>query len=536
VGSLVDQALELRSIVVPYPGLRACDGAGIELRTGEIHSLVGENGAGKSTLMHVAAGLLRPRSGSILVNGRNVVFGSPTEAQANGIAMVFQSFLLVDRLTVLDNVLLGWSLAGRILRREEMASELYATCSRIGLDLDLNAPVSRLSAGDKQKAALLRALSREARILILDEPTAVLTPAESERLLDTMRALARSGISIIFVSHKLPEIMAVTDRITVMNRGRTVASGVPVADVSPRQVAELMIGRPLAGTTHPDGGAGSGADSGRLRRAHEPETGTAVGEAAADVCARKGGMVLRLRSVSVVDTGVRRLDRVDLELRSGQVIGIAGVSGNGQRELAEVCAGVLTPGSGGVELFDMDVTGSGAASRLALGLRYLCEDRYREGADPELTIEETCALKDYGQLTRGRLKLLDPCGFSRLARLTLESFGVVAPGIRGRTGALSGGNLQKLLVGRELFGNPKVIVAHQPTQGLDISATECIRGELKARAAAGCALLLVSSDLDEILELADEIRVMYRGRLLPAVERARFDRGAIGAMMAGVLQ
>jgi simple sugar transport system ATP-binding protein len=555
-------ALELSGIVVRFGRVVACDHAGLSLAHGEIHSLVGENGAGKSTLMHVAAGLLRPESGILRLNGRERAFASAAEAQQSGVAMVFQNFLLVEPQTVLDNILLGWSKARGVLNRNTLAREVRSIAGRVGLAVDLDAEVRTLSAGDKQKVALLRALSRDVKVLVLDEPTAVLTPSEAETLMDTMRRLAASGVSILFVSHKLPEILAVSDRITVMHKGRTVAESVGGRGASAKQVAAMMVGladaagqsQTSSGPAAPVRSEGSAAAAGRHVRSAADAGATASlreTDGATAHSGRTGGAADAGRNTLVLDhvtlehggtaPGVRAaqgrvmlLDDVSLTVSGGQITGIAGVSGNGQRELAAVCAGMLAATRGSVRVCGRDLTGLGPRAFGDAGLRYLCEDRYHEGSSRCLTLTETAALKDYPSLVSGRLGFLDRGKLAAHAEKLMRDYDVVAPSPTALTAALSGGNLQKLLLGRELASGPRVLVVHQPTQGLDLAATRFLRDELKRMAAAGAAVLLLSSDLDEVLELSDVVEVMYRGRLLHGGSGKGIDRAAIGALMAGV--
>ncbi|HSA19904.1 MAG TPA: ATP-binding cassette domain-containing protein, partial [Myxococcota bacterium] len=448
-------ALELRGIRVRFPGTLACDGAGLRLRAGEVHALVGENGAGKSTLAHVAAGLLRPEAGELRLAGSPRRFASPREAQRAGVAMVFQSYLLVERLSVLDNLLLGWDRARAfVLPRRRLRQELERLAARLGLELPLDARVETLSAGEKQRVALARALSREARVLLLDEPTAVLTPDEAGRLFAVMRRLAAEGVAVLFVSHKLPEILEVADRISVLHRGRTLAEGVERGQVNAQQLAGMMVGMTEAGPA-PGDRTDPTDPTDRSDRSAQPR--------------------LALDQVSVVVDGIVRLSEVSLALRPGRVCGVAGVAGNGQGELAAACAGLLAPHSGRVLLEGQDVTGRPAREFLARGVGFLAEDRHGEATDGRLTVAESAGLRAYRRLARGPLGWLHPRALEAHAARVLAELQVVAPGLAAPSAALSGGNLQKLLLGRELLEAPRVLLVHQPTQGLDLGAAAAVR-------------------------------------------------------------
>ncbi|MBM4354915.1 MAG: ABC transporter ATP-binding protein [Deltaproteobacteria bacterium] len=525
--------LSLDAICVEFPGVLACDRVNLALRAGEIHALVGENGAGKSTLMHCAAGVVRPTSGTIRVGGAAVRFASPQDAQAAGIAMVFQNFLLVERLSVLDNVILGSRGLPPVLARKRLASAIEPVCTRLGIELDWTRPVESLSAGEKQKVALVRALYREAKILILDEPTAVLTSDESDKLLETMRRLAADGVAILFVSHKLPEIRSVADSITVMHRGRAVAESMPARDISAEEVARLMVGL-RAETAARDkreaslpawSGLGAGPAAGDKREASLPAW-SGLGAGAAPL--------LRLDSVTLRVDGHDRLSQVSLSLRPGEILGIAGVSGNGQKELVSVCAGVMRPTSGTVSVRSRDLTRRSPRDFFEAGLCYVSEDRYGEASAPQLNLADCACLKGYRTL-RGPLPgTIDLAAMSGFAERILDTFHVRHSGAWAPTTSLSGGNLQKLILGRELSHDPAVLVVHQPTQGLDLASTEFVCEEIRRQAATGTAVLLVSSDLDEVLRLSHRLLVIYRGRFVGGFEREQIDRARVGALMAGL--
>jgi len=503
--------LQLQNITVRFPGVLACDRACLKLRPGEIHSVVGENGAGKSTLMHIAAGVLPPTSGAIRFSGEEIAFLSPQDAQRLGVCMVFQSFLLVDRLTVLDNIVLGLDGLPAVLERRKIARALDEVCSRLGIELDFSADVSSLSAGEKQKTALVRALHRRARVLILDEPTAVLTPGESDRLMETMKRLSAEGMSLLFVSHKLPEIMSVSDRITVMHRGRTVAQGVAArGETSADDIAAMMVGE-----TSPAAAMHAGYQVSDPQFANRPPT-------------------LRIERVELTEGGAPRLRGVSLELRPGEIVGIAGVSGNGQKALASVCAGVVKPTAGRVLVGQEELTGLGPRRFFDSGVSYVSEDRYHEATAGPLSITESCCLKSYRGMTAGALRFLDKRAMEARCRDIVERFSVKASGTDARTASLSGGNLQKLILGRELYGELRVLIIHQPTQGLDLASARFVREQIRAQAEAGVAILLISSDLDEVMRMCSRLLVMYKGEFAGRVERADYDRRELGRLMAGL--
>ena len=493
--------VELRGIVKRFPGVVANDNADLTLERGEVHALLGENGAGKTTLMSVLSGIYRPDAGAILIDGREMSFKSPRNALEAGIGMVHQHFHLVQPFTVAENVLLGarggFGLSGGA--GEGRVAELAET---YGMDVDPRARIWQLSAGEQQRVEILKALLRDARILILDEPTAVLTPQEAQGLFKTLRTMAAEARTVVFISHKLDEVMAVADRISVLKAGRRVAS-VATAQTDKPALARLMVGHEIAPRSQrTDGGAG-------------------------DVC-------LSVRSVDAVgDRGVKALKAVDFEVRRGELLGIAGVSGNGQRELTEVIAGIRPAAAGRVELGGVDVTRKSPAERIQLGLAYVPEDRLGMGLVGSMDCVGNIMLKRVGddELTRG--PFVDAGAADRLTTRLVDDFDVKTPSIHAPVRLMSGGNIQKLLLARELSSNPVLLVASQPTAGLDVAAAQAVQAILLEQRAKGVAILLVSEDLDELLTLADRILVMYEGRVMGIVEGKGAERERIGLMMAG---
>ena len=480
-----------------FPGVLANDRVDFDLARGEVHTLLGENGAGKSTLASVLCGLYRPDEGAVLRNGTQVRLASPRDGLRHGIAMVHQHFKLVDRFTVAENVVLGDSAVGFVLRTDRVESRVAEVAERFGLPIDPRAVVGELSAGQRQRVEIVKALYRGAEILLLDEPTALLAPPEVVKLFETVRAMAAAGKSVVFVSHKLAEVVDISDRITVMRDGRvtgTVARG--EADV--RRLAELMVGREIDLVP---------------RRASSPA----------------GEVLLSLRDVSLVRDGAALLDSVTLDVAAGEIVGVAGVSGNGQREMAEVVAGLVQPTSGTVSVCGDPVSGARAARRC--GLSYVPEDRLGTGLAPSLSIVDNMVL------TRERSFVVDRASAHADACRYIDELEIKTPGPHTATRKLSGGNAQKVLLAREAFAagdDARVLVVCSPTRGLDVGAVEAVHRLLDGARAAGKAVLLISEDLDEVLTLADRVAVLYRGRIVLEQRGADADVEAVGMAMAGM--
>src|SRR4051812_5129854 len=494
-------AVAMHGIVKRFPGVVANDRVDFEAAVGEVHALLGENGAGKSTLSHILTGLYHPDEGSILLSGRPVVFQSPRAAIEAGIGMVHQHFRLVTPFTVAENVILGESGAGgfRIDPRgvERRVAELGG---RYGIAVDPRAKLWQLSLGEQQRVEILKALYREARILILDEPTAVLTPQECDSLFVTLRRMADEGRTVIFISHKLHEVTAVSDRVTVLRGGKAIAT-VPTEGTTTRSLASLMVGREVETVRRRAGGGGS----------DEP--------------------VLEVDGLCADgDRGVPALNDASLTLRRGEVVAVAGVAGNGQRELAETITGMRAPTAGTIRVAGRTLRGGDPREAIGAGIAHVPEDRLGTGVAPNLSIADNVALKSYrreGVLLRlGRMR--------ETAAELIHRYGVRAPGPETEARKLSGGNLQKVVLGREFSGEPTVLVAASPTRGLDVSAIETVHTYLLEAAERGVAVLLISEDLDEILALADRVVVMYEGRLTEAPRRDDVDE--IGLLMAGAAE
>ncbi|MFG2498948.1 ABC transporter ATP-binding protein [Streptomyces sp. NPDC048441] len=485
-------AVELRGITKEFPGTLANDRVDLTVARGEIHALMGENGAGKSTLMSVLYGLQRPDAGQILLDGREVTFASPSEAIAAGLGMVHQSFKLFPSFTVAENVV--YAAEPRrfgLTDRREALRRVGALAEEHGLAVDPAAKVGDLPVGVRQRVEILKLLYRGARTLILDEPTAVLTPSEADALFRVLRSLADDGRTVLLVTHKLREVMEGSDAVTVLRDGR-VAARMRTADTSADGIAAAMTGRAV-----------------ELDRLHP--TGA------------PGGDVLLVDSLST--DSVRE---VTLSVRAGEIVGIAGVAGNGQSELVEAIAGLRPLASGRVTLSGQDITDASAAGRRAAGLAYVPEDRVAVGTAPAATIAENLAMGHH----RGH-GLLRPSWLREHARVLIERFGIKAASARHTAGSLSGGNLQKLVIGRELAHESPLLIVEQPTRGVDIGAIQTIHDQLIAHRDAGHAILLVSAELSEIRGLSDRVLVMYEGRVAAEFARADADERTLGLAMAG---
>jgi ABC-type uncharacterized transport system ATPase subunit len=495
-------ALEAIGIVKRFPGVLANDGVDFELRTGEVHALLGENGAGKSTLMNILAGLYRPDEGEVRVDGRPVSFGSPRDAIEAGLGMVHQHFTLVPSQTVTENILLGlkrprfWLDAGR------SEDEVARLATEFGLRVHPAAKIWQLSVGEQQRVEILKLLYRGARILILDEPTAVLAPQEAEELFRTLRAMTEAGRSVVFISHKLTEVVAIADRITVMRRGRVTALGQPAAGVTKRELARLMVGRDLVGLYD-----------------KAPFKPGEVLLSATDVEADNDRALPALRGVSI-------------EVRAGEIVGIAAVAGNGQSELAEVITG-LRPCRGTIRIGEEVVSNRSPKHAIKAGVAHVPEDRTGVGSAPNLSLSDNLIMKRFREAPVSRGWLIDDGRTRTLAEEIKEEYAIAAPSVDTRARLLSGGNLQRLILAREIETRPSMMVAVQPTRGLDVGAIETVHRLLLEKRDGGAGILLISEDLDEILALADRVDVMYEGRIVGSFAAETADIHEIGFLMTG---
>ena len=493
----------MHGIVKRFPGVLANDRVDFDVRAGEIHALLGENGAGKSTLMRQLYGLYHPDEGEIRINGAPVVFRSPSDAIAQGIGMVHQHFMLVPPLTVAENVALGLrSSRGPVLDLDMVSARITELAKTYRLQVDPRAEVWTLAVGQQQRVEIIKALYRGASLLILDEPTAVLTPQEVDELFVTLREMVANGNALIFISHKLHEVLAISDRVTVLRDGRVVGT-TRTAQTSKKELAYMMVGREIAA------------------QPHRPPV-------------EIGPARLSLRGVRAQSSaGVPALRGVDLDVRAGEILGVAGVSGNGQRELAEVIAG-LRPCEGQVLMDGVDITHAATSARIRAGLAYIPEERMRDGTIKDFTVEENLLLQDHGHAPFSKWTFLNFGRIAGHADELIHTFDVKTPNRSTPLKNLSGGNIQKLVLARELSREPKVLVAAQPTRGVDIGATEYIHRRLIEQRAKGTATLLISEDLDEIRALSDRIAVIYEGEIMGVVERDAATVEQLGLMMAGV--
>ena len=496
-------ALEMRGITKRYPGVVANDHIALDVRRGEIHALLGENGAGKTTLMNVLYGLARPDEGRILLDGEPVQITGPADAIARGISMVHQHFMLIPVLSVAENVILGSeTMAGPIfVDRAEAGRRIDELARRFGFDLDPDARVSSLSVGLQQRVEILKALYRETRILVLDEPTAVLTPQETEEVFALLRRLADDGRSIIFISHKLYEVLEVADRITVIRRGKVIGERKP-SGTTEGELAELMVGREVEltvdrGTSHP------------------------------------GQTMLRVEDLRVADDRRHEVvPGVSLDIKAGEILGVAGVAGNGQDELVEAIVGLRKPLGGRVTLDGLAVTGFSPRRMNEAGVGYVPADRHRFGLILAFPVYDNLVLTSYYRppFARGFIRQDDAILDS--ARAQVERFDIRTPGVEVPTATLSGGNQQKVIVAREFDRPLKLLVLDQPTRGLDVGSIEFIHRQIIAKRDAGTAVLLVSAELDEVLEISDRIVVMYRGRIVAELDGRTADKSEVGLYMA----
>ena len=508
--SLEPTAVEMRRITKRFPGVLANDAVDFSLRQGEIHALLGENGAGKSTLMNILTGLYRPDSGTILLRGAPSVFHSPRDAIQAGIGMVHQHFMLVPTQTVTENVLLGLDQPRFRLRLGEYDRVVADLGRQYGLQVDPKAKIWQLSVGEQQRVEILKMLYRGARVLIMDEPTAVLAPQEVQELFRTLRSMAAEGKSIVFISHKLHEVMEIADRITVLRKGRVTAGGLAVGETSREALARLMVGREVL-----------------------------FDVARAD--ARPGEVVLAVEHLQALnDRGLPALRGASLEVRAGEIVGLAGVAGNGQTELAQVITGLRAPTGGSVRIHGelLGAAGGGAgqetkAARQAIdaGVAHIPEDRTGVGSAPNLSITDNLIMKAYREEPIGHGWSIDSDAARHRAEGLRGEYEILVPTVEQPARLLSGGNLQRMILAREISRRPPLLIAVQPTRGLDVGAIEGVQRLLLEQRSAGSAILLISEELEELMSLSDRVYVVYGGEIMGEVRDA--DAETLGMMMTG---
>jgi simple sugar transport system ATP-binding protein len=499
-----DIVLEAKGITKHFPGVLANDHVGFDLRKSEIHALLGENGAGKTTLMNILYGLYLPDSGEVLVNGEPAAIHSPKDSISLGIGMVHQHFMLIPVFTVAENIMLGDETVrfGMVLDQKTVANRVRDLSHQYGLEIDPEALVGQLPVGVQQRVEIVKALYRNAQILILDEPTAVLTPQEADDLFEIMRELTKRGVSIIFITHKLKEVLAIADRITVMRDGKVVGTVKP-EETNEAKLASMMVGREVILKVEKD-------------------------------TAKPGDEILKVDGLKVRDArDLETVRGVSFQVRAGEILGIAGVQGNGQTELVEALTGLRSPTGGKIVFDGKNVTGKSPRLITEIGLAHIPEDRQRHGLVMPYTIADNMVLNTYYQRPFGVHGTLQPKAIDANARKLVQNFDVRTPSPYVTVSKLSGGNQQKVIVARELSHPVKLVIANQPTRGLDVGSIEYIHKEIIIMRDRGVAVLLVSAELDEIMALSDRIAVMYRGQVVATVDAAQVTREQLGLWMAG---
>lgn len=500
--------VKMRGIVKRFPGVLANDHVDFDLRRGEIHALLGENGAGKSTLMNVLAGLYRQEAGTILVQGKAVHFSSPRDAIKAGIGMVHQHFMLVPSQTVTENILLGLEEPRFFLRLSTYDTKVAELGQKFGLAVDPRAKIWQLSVGEQQRVEILKMLYRGANVLIMDEPTAVLAPQEIEGLFGILRAMTAQGKSIIFISHKLNEVTAIADRITVLQRGKVTAAGLPAKGVTKQDLARQMVGREVIFSLE-----------------KSP--------------VQAGEIVLDVQEVHADnDKGLPALRGVSLNVRAGEIVGLAGVAGNGQRELSQVITGLRKCKQGQILLNGQPVSNRNVLFGIQRGMAYIPEDRTHVGTAPNLSVTDNVIMKKYRQPPISRYGMLNMPTATKFANELKQAYDIIVPSVATPVRLLSGGNLQRVILAREISGQPHFMVAVQPTRGLDVGAIEGVHRLLLTQREAGAAVLLISEELEELLSLSDRVYVIYEGKIMGEVKIEAGEPApdlieTIGLMMTG---
>lgn len=496
--------LEMINITKRFPGVIANSKVNFDVRSGEVHALLGENGAGKSTLMKILYGLYHPEEGQVRLDGEVIEINSPVDSISKGIGMIHQHFMLVDSLSVAENVALGLpSSRGILTDIDKVSSRIEELAKTYGLNVDPSAKVWQLSVGQQQRVEILKALYRGAALLILDEPTAVLTPQEVDEFFVTMRQMVEDGHALIFISHKLHEVLDISHRISVLRDGHLIGT-IPTGQATKEKLAEMMVGREVS-----------------LKRVERTVA--------------SGDVRLVLKNVSALgDRGTQALKNVSLEVHSGEILGLAGVSGNGQKELAEVINGLRPPTSGEVLLEGIDVTGKSPRELTKHNMSYVPEERMRDGMIKEFSVSENVILREHNQKPFSQNGFLQLNAISNHTDTLIKDFSVKTPSQETLVKSLSGGNIQKLVLARELSREPRVLIAAQPTRGLDIGATEYVHKSLFDQRESGTATLLISEDLDEILAMSDRIAVIFEGEIMGVLDGKEATAEKLGLLMAGI--
>lgn len=496
--------LEMIDITKRFPGVIANSKVNFDVRAGEVHALLGENGAGKSTLMKILYGLYQQEEGEVRLDGQVIEINSPVDSISKGIGMIHQHFMLVDSLSVAENVALGLpSSRGMLTDLDRVSDRIEELAETYGLRVDPNAKVWQLSVGQQQRVEILKALYRGAALLILDEPTAVLTPQEVDEFFATMRQMVRDGHALIFISHKLHEVLDISNRISVLRDGHMIGT-IPTSQATKEKLAEMMVGREVS-----------------LRRLERTVESGEVRLVLKDICA-------------LGDRGTQALKDVSLEVHSGEILGLAGVSGNGQKELAQVINGLRPQTSGQVFIEGVDVTGKSPRELTAHNISYVPEERMRDGMIKEFSVSENMILRAHNQMPFSRRGFLRLNEISEHTDALIKDFRVKTPSQETLVKSLSGGNIQKLVLARELSREPRVLIAAQPTRGLDIGATEYVHKCLFDQRESGTATLLISEDLDEILAMSDRIAVIFEGEIMGVLDAKEATAEKLGLLMAGI--
>jgi len=497
----IENVVSMRGVSKRFPGVLANDRVDFDLRKGEVHALLGENGAGKSTLMNVLAGMYRADGGTMAVHNKLVDFGSPREAIEAGIGMVHQHFMLVPSQSVTENILLGLDEPRFRMHLPQYNRKIVQMAEQYGLHVDPAAKIWQLTVGEQQRVEILKMLYRGADVLIMDEPTAVLAPSEIDELFNTLRSMTAQGKSIVFISHKLHEVMDISDRVTVLQKGKVTSTGIKTKDVTRADLARLMVGREV------------------VFRVEKEQVET-------------GDIVLSVENLKADnDKGLAALNGVSLNVRQGEIVGLAGVAGNGQSELAEALAGLRKALDGTIVVNERDVTNKPVKLGIRHGISLIPADRTQVGTAPNLSVTDNVIMKNYDQSPIGQGWMVNSSEAGKYASELKDAYDIMVPTIDTSVRLLSGGNLQKVILAREISSEPKLMIAVQPTRGLDVGAIEGVQKLLLAQRKAGAAILLISEELEELLSLSDRIYVIYEGKIMGEVLDGDIDK--IGQMMTG---